>query len=108
MSAQLALLGELEAAASGPGGGWSAPAPQLGQAQQGVTDLERAESAARARLSATRDPLVRLGAPALDGLGLLAGWTALQAWAATEASARDRDIAPARERVTAARAGGPS
>ena len=38
-------------------------------------------------------------------LGLLAGWTALQAWAAAEAAARDRDIAPARERVTAARAG---
>jgi DNA repair protein SbcC/Rad50 len=105
VSARLALLGELEAAASRAGQRLVSARSALGRAQQGVTDLERAESAARARLSATRDPLVRLGAPALDGLGLLAGWTALQAWAATEASARDRDIAPARERVTAARAG---
>jgi DNA repair protein SbcC/Rad50 len=105
VSARLALLGELEAAASRAGQRLVGTRSQLGQAQQGVTDLERAESAARARLSATRDPLVRLGAPALDGLGLLAGWTTLQAWAAAETSARDRDIAPARERVTAARAG---
>ena len=105
VSARLALLGELEAAASRAGQRLVGTRSQLGQAQQGVTDLERAESAARARLSATRDPLVRLGAPALDGPGLLAGWTTLQAWAAAETSARDRDIAPARERVTAARAG---
>src|SRR5215472_15052339 len=105
VSAQLALLGELEAAASRAGQRLVSARSNLGQAQQGVTDLERAESAARARLSATRDPLVRLGAPALDGLGLLAGWTTLQAWAAAEACARDQDIGPARERVTAARAG---
>jgi DNA repair protein SbcC/Rad50 len=104
VSARLALLGELEAAASRGGQRLVSARSQLSQAQQGVTDLERAESAARARLSATRDPLVRLGAPALDGLGLLAGWTTLQAWAAAEASAPDRDVAPARERVTAARA----
>ena len=105
VSAQLAQLGELEAAASRAGQRLVSARSNLGQARQGVTGLERAESAARARLSATRDPLVRLGAPALDAHGLLAGWTALQAWAAAEAGTRDRDIAPARERVTAARAG---
>ena len=85
VSAQLALLGELEDAASRAGQRLVGARSNLGQAQQGVTGLERAESAARARLSATRDPLVRLGAPALDAHGLLAGWTALQAWAAAEA-----------------------
>jgi DNA repair protein SbcC/Rad50 len=105
VSAQLALLGELEDAASRAGQRLVGTRSNLGQARQGVTGLERAESAARTRLSATRDPLVRLGAPALDAHGLLAGWTALQAWAAAEASARDRDIAPGRERVRAARAG---
>ncbi len=105
VSAQLALLGEREDAASRAAQRLVGARSNLGQAQQGVTGLERAESAGRARLSATRDPLVRLGAPALDAHGLLAGWTALQAWAAAEASARDRDIAPARERVRAARDG---
>ena len=104
VTARLALLDELEAAASAAEQRLLAVRSARAEAQRDLAGLERAESAARARLNGTRDPLVRLGAPALDALGLLAGWTALQAWAAAEAAARDRDIAPARERVTTARA----
>jgi len=105
ITARLALLDELDAAASAAERRLLAARSARGEAQRDLAGLEQAESAARVRLSGTRDPLVRLGAPALDALGLLAGWTALQAWAGTEAAARDRDIAPARERVAAARAG---
>jgi DNA repair protein SbcC/Rad50 len=104
VTARLALLDELEAAAAAAEQRLLAVRSARGEAQRDLASLEQSESAARVRLNGTRDPLVRFGAPALDALGLLAGWTALQAWAAAEAAARDRDIAPARERATAARA----
>ncbi len=105
VTAQLARLDRLEAAAAEAEQRLLGARAARGDAERAAADLERSESAARARLSAARDPLVRLGAPALDGLGLAAGWTALQAWAAGEAAARDQDIASARHLVTAARAG---
>jgi DNA repair protein SbcC/Rad50 len=104
ITAQLALRDRLEATAS------SAEQRLLGarsartKAEQDLAGLARAEGAARSRLSAARDPLVRLGAPALDAMGLLACWAALQDWAAGQASARDQAIVSAREHVTAARA----
>ena len=70
----------------------------------GLAALERAESDARARLSAARDHVVTLGAPALDGTGLLDGWTALATWAVGEARARDQDITAAAGRAAAAQA----
>jgi DNA repair protein SbcC/Rad50 len=104
VTARLTLLDELEATASQAERRLFSARSVRAEAQRDLGALEQAESAARARLSQTRDPLVRLGAPALDAVGLLAGWTALEAWAAGEASARDRDVAPAGERVAAARA----
>ena len=101
ITAQLALRDELEAAATGTGQRLLGARSARGDAERELTGLERAGTAARSRLAAARDPLVGLGAPALDAEGLLAGWTALQAWAAGEASARDRGIVSARERVTA-------
>jgi DNA repair protein SbcC/Rad50 len=102
ITAQLALCDELEAAASGTGQRLLGARSARGDAERELGGLERAEAAAKSRLAAARDPLVGLGAPAPDAEGLLAGWTALQAWAAGEASARDRGIVSARERVTAA------
>jgi DNA repair protein SbcC/Rad50 len=99
---QLALRDELEAAASGAEQRLLGARSERSNAQRELSGLERAEAAAISRLSAARDPLVALGAPALGAGGLLAGWTALQAWAAGEAAARDQDIVSARERVTVA------
>ena len=101
ITAQLALCDELEEAASGTGQRLLGARSARGDAERELAGLERAGAAARSRLAAARDPLVGLGAPALDAEGLLAGWTALQAWAVGEASARDRGIVSARERVTA-------
>jgi exonuclease SbcC len=74
------------------------------RADQELAGLERSESDARARLSATRDPVVALGAPALGSDGLLAAWTALAGWAGRELAARDQAMAAARDRLAAARA----
>jgi exonuclease SbcC len=102
ITAQLALRDEREAAASATEQRLLGARSARGDAERELAGLERAEAAARSRLAAARDPLVGLGAPALDAEGLLAGWTALQAWAAGEASARDQGIVSGRERVTAA------
>jgi exonuclease SbcC len=104
VTAQLARLGQLEAAAADAERALLDARAARGDAERGRADLERAESAARARLSAARDPLVALGAPALDAAGLLAAWTELQAWASREGTAREQHIVSARERAAAARA----
>ena len=67
VTAQLARRDELEAAAAEAEQRLLGARAARGDAERALADLERAESAARARLSAARDPLVRLGAPALDG-----------------------------------------
>jgi len=104
VTAQLARLGDLEAAAADAERTLLGARSARGEAERDRAELERAESAARARLSAARDPLVAIGAPALGAAGLLAGWTELHAWAAREAAAREVHMAAARERATAARA----
>jgi exonuclease SbcC len=72
-------------------------------AQEQVLDgRQRAESAARAALSASRDRVVALGAPPVDGLGLLAGWMALGRWAADAAVRRAEDIKVASDAVAVA------
>jgi len=103
VTGQLALIERLEATASGAEQRLLGARSARSACELGLADAERAESAARTRLSAARDPLVRLGAPAVDAEGLLAGWTALHAWAANEAAARDRDISSGAGRVAAAR-----
>ena len=85
ITAQLALRDKLEAAASDAEQRLLKARAGRTDAQRALAGLEQAESAARARLSAARDPVVRLGAPALDDTGILAAWTALATWAAREA-----------------------
>ena len=93
ITAQLALRDKLEAAASDAEQRLLKDRAGRTDAQHAMTGLEQAESAARARLSAARDPVVRLGAPpALGDTGIRAAWTALVTWSAREASARDEDI----------------
>ena len=103
ITAQLARRDELEAAAADAEQHLLKARSDRGGAEQALAGLERAESAARVRLSAARDPLVVLGAPALDDTSLLTAWTALANWAAGAASAREQGIAAARQRVGAAR-----
>jgi DNA repair protein SbcC/Rad50 len=105
VTAQLTGLDKLEAAAEAAGQALHQARAARRDTERELAGLQRAEAAARSRLSAARDPVVRLGAPALDALGLLDGWAALRDWAAGEASARDQEIAAARQRVTAARTG---
>jgi len=104
VTAQLALRDKLETAASEADQQLLKARTERTGTEQAMAGLERAESAARARLTAARDPVVRLGAPALDGAGLLAGWTALATWADREVSSRDQNIISAQDRVAKARA----
>jgi exonuclease SbcC len=71
---------------------------EAAQAQAaGNADLGAATSA----LHAARDPLVPLGAPALDG-DLLTGWVTLAAWARALGADRERQLAAARAAAGAA------
>ena len=79
---QLALRDRLEASAADAEGQLLKARSDRAESETALAALERAESDARARLSAARDQVVTLGAPALDGTGLLDGWTALATWAA--------------------------
>ena len=101
--AKLALRGALEAAARDADQRLLRARTGLAGAERALGELEHAEAVARVRLSAARDPVVKLGAPALDDTGLLAAWTVLATWADREASARGQDAAHARGRLSAAR-----
>jgi exonuclease SbcC len=105
VTAQLAWRDRLEAAAADAERQLLEARTDRAESERALAGLERAESDARARLSAVRDQVVALGAPVLDGAGLLGGWTALAAWATGEARSRDRDITAASGRAAAARAG---
>ncbi|WP_372671771.1 AAA family ATPase [Amycolatopsis kentuckyensis] len=72
-------------------------------AQHEAGVVEKSFAAAREALRAARDPLVELGAPAVDDGDVPAGWQRLTAWAA--ASLEDRRTALA-ARETAAEAAG--
>jgi len=101
---QLTLRDRLEASAADAEGQLLKARADRAESETALAALERAESDARARLSAARDQVVTLGAPPLDGTGLLDGWTALATWAAAQARSRDQDITAAAERAAEARA----
>jgi exonuclease SbcC len=101
---QLALRGRLEASAADAEEQLLKARADRAESETALAALERAESDARARRSAARDQVVTLGAPSLDGTGLLDGWTALATWAAGQARSRDQDITAASRRAAAARA----
>ena len=92
VTAQLALRDELEAAAAGAGQALRAARTARASGQTALAGLERAEKDAQVLLSAARDRVVALGAPALDGRGLLDGWTELVTWAAAQAQIRGQEI----------------
>jgi exonuclease SbcC len=66
--------------------------------------LEDTERTARGQLSGARDRVVALGAPALDGHGLLDGWAALVTWASGEVKLREQEADAAAAAADSARA----
>ncbi|MGH3191436.1 MAG: AAA family ATPase [Streptosporangiaceae bacterium] len=101
---RLAVRDRLEASAADAEGELLKARSDRAESETALAALEQAESDAMARLSAVRDRVVALGAPALDGAGLLDGWTALATWAAREARSRDQDITAASATAATARA----
>ncbi|MEU8635066.1 SMC family ATPase [Amycolatopsis sp. NPDC048633] len=62
-------------------------------AQHEADVVEKSFAAAREALRAARDPLVELGAPAVDDGDVPAGWQRLTAWAASEVEERRTALA---------------
>ncbi|MEU5261371.1 SMC family ATPase [Amycolatopsis sp. NPDC021455] len=62
-------------------------------AQHEADVVEKSFAAAREALRAARDPLVELGAPAIDGDDVPAGWQRLTAWAASALEERRTALA---------------
>ncbi|WP_410642124.1 AAA family ATPase [Amycolatopsis sp. lyj-346] len=62
-------------------------------AQREADGVEKSFAAAREALRAARDPLVELGAPAVDGDDVPAGWRRLTGWAATALADRRTALA---------------
>ncbi len=104
VTAQLALRNQLESAAAEAGQTLHAARTARASGEKALAGLERAEKDAQALLSGARDRVVALGAPALDGRGLLDGWTELVTWATGQAQVRDQEIKAASAAAAAARA----
>ncbi len=108
---RLALADQLEKAASDAEQALRAARASRASQQTALTTLTRSEEAARRELSAARDTVVALGAPAL-GVGsdpagqrsLLDDWTELVTWASGQVTARAAQISAASGEVATARA----
>ncbi len=101
---QLARRDQLEAAATAAGTALRAARAERSTSETALAALEDTERAARGQLSAARDRVVALGAPALDGHGLLDGWTELVTWASGEVKLREQEAEAAAAEADAARA----
>jgi exonuclease SbcC len=104
ITAQLTLLAQLEDAAAKAGNALRVARSARVEGETALAALVRAEDTARASLSAARDRVVALGAPALDGLGLLDSWTQLATWAAGQAASREQQAQTSAAEVGTARA----
>lgn len=90
VDAQLAKVAELERAAKTVDADLRTARGAAKQAAEAQARIAEQVEAERQRLSRARDPLVSLGAPPIDGEGLLDAWAALTDWAAGQAN-RHRD-----------------
>ncbi len=102
IEAALAHLDELAAA-----GRAADEAVRLARAERDTATAEveavrAAATAAATALRAARDPLVGLGAPAVDDEDPVAGWSTLVVWAGGEADAREAALPAARTRYAEA------
>jgi exonuclease SbcC len=89
---QLALLGQLEDATAKAGEAFRKARTDRANSETALATHERAEATARAELSAARDRVVALGAPALETLGLHHAWAELVTWAAGQAALREQQV----------------
>ena len=95
----------LESAAAAAEAGLRAARTARSTAEASRATLERAEREARGQLSAARDRVVALGAPALDGRGLLDAWTDLVTWASGQVKLREQEAEAAAREADAAAVG---
>lgn len=102
VTAQLKDLAEREAAAQRCAVALRAARSVSSTAEAAVAGLASELAAARASLVAVRDPLVALGAPAIDTDDIQQAWSALAQWAAKAAHGRDEALATAVTAATAA------
>jgi len=88
VDAELSRLDGLTVALRNAGTGLRQARAAYEAADKNSTDLQKRLTVSRTSLNGARDPLVPLGAPAVDGLDLAEAWQTLEAWAATEAATR--------------------
>jgi exonuclease SbcC len=105
ITGQLALLDQLEAAATTAEAALRSARAERAKGEAAVAQLELAEREARGQLSAARDRVVALGAPAIDGHRLLDGWTELVTWASGQVKVREQEAEATAREAEAARAG---
>ncbi|MFC5094451.1 AAA family ATPase [Amycolatopsis plumensis] len=93
---QLAKVASLEETAKQADAALRAARAAAKQALDNQAGIAKEVDAERQRLSRARDPLVGLGAPPIDGEGLLVAWTALTDWAAGQAKSHREQLAVAK------------
>ena len=101
---QLALLKRLETATAQAKTVLAAARQRRIVADRTLAALREEEQKARSQLSAARDRVVALGAPILDGRGLLDAWTVLLTWGQDEAKVHQQEAATAERAADVARA----
>ena len=101
---RLALLKRLETAADQAKSILNAARQRRIAADKALAALRDEEQKARAQLSAARDSVVALGAPVLDGRGLLDAWMVLLTWGQDETKVREQEAATAERATDVARA----
>jgi len=101
---RLALLGRLETAADQAKTVLDASRQRRIAADKALAALRDDEQRARSQLSAARDSVVALGAPVLDGRGVLDAWMVLLTWGHDQAKVREQEAATAERAAGLARA----
>ncbi|CAI7975253.1 DNA repair protein SbcC/Rad50 [Frankia sp. Hr75.2] len=103
VAAALAELDRLTAAAGQADQRLRGARAEVDAAERAFEQARDALGAAGAALAAARDGLVPLGAPAVDGEDVLAGWTELTDWSRAQATARDHLLTAATAEAEATR-----
>jgi exonuclease SbcC len=101
---RLVLLVRLEAAADRAKTVLDAARQRRIAVDKALVALGGEEQKARSQLSAARDSVVALGAPVLDGRGLLDAWMVLLTWGQDQAKFREQEAATAERAADLARA----
>ena len=100
---RLALLQRLETAADQAKSVLDTARQRRIAADKALAVLREEERKARSQLSAARDGVVALGAPVLDGRGLLDAWMVLLTWGQDQAKAREQEAVTAERSAELAR-----